>query len=476
LAGAILQAVGSDIPINLTGAKSDNLVLFGQSLFSSRSVTNAHLITIRLVFSTIVAAQMFCALEMVRGRFGKRASMAVGLVLIASPVLLSNAAIVTTDAIPSMFVALAFLALLRTHGIQEFPVLPWVFLGLAVMTKSNLLFFVPVLLLAQLVSLSLTRLPAPRGRLRAHVMRQLLLAMMILLLLIWLPYLVISPSNQFRLDLEKLSNLRAFLIEGNIFLPYEFRMGLGLGLERQARPAYIYGERYVGGKWSYFGVALSIKQAAMAIGLESAAVMSALLRRNAPILLSLVFPAVSWIIALSVSSINIGVRHALPAILLLVIAAGIFLAHFSLKFPKIAVCCAGIMMLEVACAFPNMMSYSNVAFGGVERTHEWLSDANVDLGQDLRKALEQIDERVGPTVIYGFNHGVLPGGTDYVGVSHREAFERVCEGKHPVFVGESQFGAYLPLELSRSDVRDPDFRVGGSIAVWLPRASDVKGC
>ena len=102
--------------------------------------------------------------------------------------------------------------------------------------------------------------------------------------------------------------------------------------------------------------------------------------------LALLLPAAAVMAAAMVSHFNIGVRHILPVYPLLAIAGAGILAE---RLPRLFPLAAGALLLGSATslylAHPNEMSYFNVLAGGTEGGRRWLSDSNVDWGQDLKR-------------------------------------------------------------------------------------------
>lgn len=102
--------------------------------------------------------------------------------------------------------------------------------------------------------------------------------------------------------------------------------------------------------------------------------------------LALLLPAAVVMAAAMVSHFNIGIRHILPIYPLLAIAGAGILAE---RLPRLFPAAAAALLLGSATslylAHPNEMSYFNVLAGGTEGGHRWLSDSNVDWGQDLKR-------------------------------------------------------------------------------------------
>jgi 4-amino-4-deoxy-L-arabinose transferase-like glycosyltransferase len=162
-------------------------------------------------------------------------------------------------------------------------------------------------------------------------------------------------------------------------------------------PSFFLGDVNAHGSWAFFPVLLLVKSPipfliAIAIGAV------ALVRRDrrdwrrmAPLL-----GAVAIVVSAMPSTINIGLRHILPAFPLLAVVAGIGLARL-LKAPlapqRAAV--AGLLLLwqigEVAAAAPDYLPYFNqFALGQPQRI---VAGSDLDWGQDLRRLLMVLKER-----------------------------------------------------------------------------------
>lgn len=86
------------------------------------------------------------------------------------------------------------------------------------------------------------------------------------------------------------------------------------------------------------------------------------------------------------SGLNIGVRHVLPCIplLLLLAAAGaVALARRSRPWAAVIIVVVLMHIASSARAYPLYLPYSNEAWGGSSHTAQYLSDSNVDWGQQL---------------------------------------------------------------------------------------------
>lgn len=101
---------------------------------------------------------------------------------------------------------------------------------------------------------------------------------------------------------------------------------------------------------------------------------------------ALLLPAAAVMAAAIGSHFNIGVRHILPLYTLLAIAgAGILAERFPRLFPALAATLVLGSGVSLALAHPNELAYFNALAGGEEGGARWLSDSNVDWGQDLKR-------------------------------------------------------------------------------------------
>jgi hypothetical protein len=111
--------------------------------------------------------------------------------------------------------------------------------------------------------------------------------------------------------------------------------------------------------------------------------------------LSLLVPAGVLLAAAVTSSFNIGIRHILPVYPLLAIAgAGALAARLS---PRAFAGAALVLGLGSAASLrsshPFEMGYFNFLVGGAEGGSRWLSDSNLDWGQDMKRLGDFLREK-----------------------------------------------------------------------------------
>jgi hypothetical protein len=163
-------------------------------------------------------------------------------------------------------------------------------------------------------------------------------------------------------------------------------------------PTYLFEKVYRHGVWFYFPAVFIIKTTLpLLIMLPAASV--ALFRKRACCSRELIFLAVPPLLYFAqalTSGLNIGVRHILPVYpYLLLVVAG---AAYSMlrRDRRWGYAIAALLLFHVASslhAFPNYIAYSNEAWGGPSHTYRYLTDSNVDWGQQLKQVGDYLDRR-----------------------------------------------------------------------------------
>ncbi|HEY3349446.1 MAG TPA: glycosyltransferase family 39 protein [Thermoanaerobaculia bacterium] len=157
------------------------------------------------------------------------------------------------------------------------------------------------------------------------------------------------------------------------------------------------------GSLLYFPVALGIKLTAAAVLASLAAVAFAVAGFfRGPVLRRLLtaraaLPAAlggAYLLAACVSNVNIGVRHALPAVPLLLVAAAAagraLLATRHRTFRALAAAVVLLAAAESALRLGREISFGNVLVGGPAGVPPILSDSNVDWGQEQGLVFERV--------------------------------------------------------------------------------------
>jgi hypothetical protein len=203
----------------------------------------------------------------------------------------------------------------------------------------------------------------------------------------------------------------------------------------ESRLCYLAGMFYNGGKWYYFPMAAFFKAPlativavvlAAWIGLgvgRSGLLRDGERRWNA---LALAVPGAVYAMVAITSNVNIGLRQAFPVYPFVFIAIGLAAARVWVYRPARIV--MGVLALglatETAAAYPNYIDFFGIACGGSSAGFKWLSDSNLDWGQDLPLLAEwQKSHAETPLYLdyfgrcdpaaYGIQYFNLPGGYEY---------------------------------------------------------------
>jgi hypothetical protein len=164
--------------------------------------------------------------------------------------------------------------------------------------------------------------------------------------------------------------------------------GMGSQLEHQSsgHPAFLLGEVSSEGWWFYFPVAAFAKTPALTLVIVVAAMALWPFRAERRPLetLALVVPAALFFAFNLFLSVNVGIRYLLTVYPFLFVAAG----HLVRMAPARAqagalVASLGVLAATTVPSAPHQIAYFSHFIGGPARGHEWLSDSNIDWGQDL---------------------------------------------------------------------------------------------
>ena len=190
--------------------------------------------------------------------------------------------------------------------------------------------------------------------------------------------------------------------------------------------AFFLGEYSLEGWWSYFPVAFLIKTPLGSLALILASLLAyrqgkRFGRREAIFLL---LPVALLFAAAMQGRINIGLRHILPVYPFLFVAAS-RVATFRYQRPLSAFMALGIPLVATAASSlhvaPHQLAYFNEAVGGPGNGYLYLSDSNIDWGQDL-KGVKAYMEREGLPMIYLSYFGNTPPGAYGIRYQYVPAF------------------------------------------------------
>ena len=298
-----------------------------------------------------------------RGVYGIRAGLLALFLYTFSPNILAHSSLVNTDLGVACFI---FLAVLQFRRYVEEPsrnnlALAGLALGLALSSKFAALVLFPIL--AILFGLALQWSRPERGA--GSLLIDLLLLVAIAFLVILFCYGLFSARSY-------ITGLREVLFHSQV-----------------GHPAFLMGQYSMGGWWYYFIVAFLIKTPLptllfLALSLSFLPKVKGIDRLEEAFLLA---PTLLIFVLASFSRLNIGLRHILPIYPFLFVFIS-KIANLEFKRPILwgsaaALLCLWYLTSTVAIS-PHYLAYFNELVGGPQNAPNYLSDSNIDWGQDLK--------------------------------------------------------------------------------------------
>jgi hypothetical protein len=204
-------------------------------------------------------------------------------------------------------------------------------------------------------------------------------------------------------------------------------------------PSYLFGRDYPGAPHWYFPAALLIKSTLpflILLVLTMAVVFRGRWQMRREIVFLTVPPLFIFLLSTS-SNLGIGYRHLLPMFPMLYILIAGCASYLVSKNRKFIYGFAVLLLWQLVTtvtARPGLLAYANEAWGGPSKTHLYLSDSNVDSGQQLKAVRQYLETHPsqpcyfayfaqGPVDFrdYGINCLVLPTGVSFMGGTEYDA-------------------------------------------------------
>lgn len=406
--------------------------------------------------------------------FGVRAGLAAGFVYALSPNVISDSRLVTTDLPFTLFFTAHFyvLHLLAKKWDGRRLAAAAMLAGAMIGTKLNGLFALSAGALIVLLAAGEAKLPF-RSRLVAVITYA-----GIPFIIVWMLYgLHVGPlrnPGQYGAVLEAVTSrwprpLAELARQGTslqVPMPqYGWLMAHLSAYNIRGVPAFLLGEFRTHGWWYYFPVAILVKTPLpiLIAGLVGIAPLWRLGRKQ--FLLFFLLPAAVVLGPAMTASINIGIRHILPLYPLIFLSCGAAAgkAWSSRSGKMLLIVLAVWLIVGTVRVHPSYLSYFNEIAGGTEGGEEWLSDSNIDHGEDFyRLALYQKEHGI-DTLALAFTAPIPP---EAYGVVWRP-LGSPDTGWIAVEVMTQQFArAKEPNPLAFLDEYRPVNRIGGSIKIY----------
>ncbi len=397
------------------------------------------------LLTVLLATTLFlCAKEM----FGRNAALFALLLFCFDPNFLAHAAFVTTDigaALTMLAAIYAFYRYVKRPSVPRMIVVA-IAVGLTMTAKFTGVFIIPLLCLIALIDLwqakGASRIPESASA------RQMVVAIAVASIIgvgwVWAIYhfryaarpapLQLNPTSAEYLQklTSPLSRSVVTTLSRLHLLPEAYIYGLAdTKISAGDLPSYLFGRTYSGASHWYFPAALVIKSTLPFLILLCITIVVALRgewRMRREIVFLAIPPAFLFVLSSS-SDLGIGYRHLFPMFPLLYVLVAGCAAYLVSRNPKFAYAFAALLLWQVIttlAARPGLLAYANEAWGGPSKTHLYLSDSNVDWGQQLKAVRRYLETHPsqpcyfayfaqGPVDFrdYGINCRVLPTGSAF---------------------------------------------------------------
>jgi hypothetical protein len=308
------------------------------------------------------------------------------------PNLVAHSALVTTDLGVALFIFLA------VYLLWEYLQLPtWgrlaavgVSTGLALAAKFSALFLVAALSgIFALLVIAGEPCVLPSNKNRIDRWPKTAQAGTLFLIVLFVAFLTIFPVYFFQGIVPWVTGLREFLTHADT-----------------GHLSFFLGDYSYEGWWDYFGIAFLIKTPIGSLLLIAASlalyrVGKPLQRRDAILLL---IPPALIFIATTQAKVNIGLRHILPVYPFLFVLASRLATvrlqrEWALPFVIISTIFTAISSLRIT---PHQLAYFNEFVGGPDQGYRYLSDSNIDWGQDLRGLKKYMEQEKLPIIFLSY--------------------------------------------------------------------------
>jgi hypothetical protein len=345
--------------------------------------------------------------------FGPFAALFALTLVVFEPNLIAQGAYVTTDMAVTFGIFAAVYALYRFRVRPSIGRLAVVGLatGVALAVKHSATLLLPIVIVLMIAELMRPRPDEKRTRVLRLYGAAFAAALCLGLPILWATYhfrFLAHPNGAMQPSLsDYMSSLHG--IEPRVYkllarwriLPESYLYGMVdirvQSIAGQSFSTYLFGRVYAHGVPYYFPAAFIIKSTLafmLLLVLAFYAVVSKRLAEWQRLSFVILPPLVYLLVAID-TGLNIGARHILPMypfLAVLIGGAAIALWPHKRLWMSVTLVLLGWHVVSTTRSAPNYIAYSNELFGGPAQTHRYLTDSNVDWGQQLISVKQYLDQ------------------------------------------------------------------------------------
>jgi len=321
------------------------------------------------------------------------------LLYVLEPIILANGHLVTTD------IGASLGYLLSIYLLWKFLLRPkWsnlILFGL-VLGIAELMKFTAIILYPASIILLIYFAISKREKFKKFLKKfgQIIIAFLIAWVVIWAGYsfkiaqVPVGGNSKVPIVATITSN-KYFKFFKPVLIPRDYVKGLGLivGHTRYGHDSFLLGEQSKAGWWYYFPVLFSAKMTISTLVLFLLSIIFIFFdKKNRQKYTFFLLGGLIFLAFAMTSKANIGVRHILPFIVVVMVLCGSTAKILSKKFigRVVLFLLVAFMIFENVMVFPYFISYYNQLYGGTDNGYKVATDSNYDWGQDIKRIKEYV--------------------------------------------------------------------------------------
>jgi hypothetical protein len=391
----------------------------------------------RLPMLLLLIALGFFIYKWTKELYGKWSALFAVFLFSFSPTFIAHGRYVTTDvgAATAFFIAIYFFVKWLQFPTKKNLILAGIFFGLAQLIKFSLFLLVPYFGLLILIWIYI------KWRENKNLLKPFINYCLKFALIMIIGYVLVYPVYLFHVagypaekqisdtqyhsshfPFRPAAKLVEWMVEKPILRPYaQYLLGLFMVFQRATggNTTYFLGEVNNKGWFSYFPIVYAIKpplalhiftiiallflawQVPKGFTRRILASLSSILKNYFTEIAMLIFLAVYWFVSIR-SNLNIGVRHILPTFpFVYILISGqvkrIFEYVKNTKKASYIKILVGFLLFWYALSslniFPYYLTHFNEIIGGAKNGYIYVTDSNLDWGQDLKRLAKWVDEQ-----------------------------------------------------------------------------------